>query len=61
MLLFTRQWELFDWFGWGDWLYVLASVISVAQCFALFIAMDDDTYAVVYIFGKSLLLIILCC
>lgn len=54
MLLFTLDSELFDWFGWGDWLYVFASLLSFVQSFFIFLPIDDDTNFGFNLLGKKL-------
>lgn len=53
MLLFTLDGELFDWFGWGDWLYVFASLLSFVQSFFIFLPIDDDTNFGFNLLGKK--------
>lgn len=53
MLLFTINAELFDWFGWGDWLYVFASLLSFVQSFFIFLPIDEDTNFAFNFFGMS--------
>lgn len=52
MLLFTPKAELFDWFGWGDWLYVLASLLSFVQSFFVFTSIGDDANCAFNVIGK---------
>lgn len=53
MLLFTCDTELFDWFGWGDWLYVFASLLSFVQAFFIFFPLNDDVNFGFNLLGKN--------
>jgi hypothetical protein len=47
--LFTWNFRELDWFGWGDILYVGASVMSLVQAFFVFGNVDDDAGAGYYL------------
>jgi hypothetical protein len=44
MTLLPYSWESFDWFGWGDILYVATSVIQSAQSFFMFFPTVTDDF-----------------
>jgi hypothetical protein len=53
LFFFTTDWNRFDWFGWGDWLYLLTAVVACIQSFFMFDAsITDDATAGYYLFGR---------
>jgi hypothetical protein len=51
--LFTTEWKRFDWFGWGDWLYLITSVLAWAQTFFMFnSSITDDDGDAYYLVGE---------
>jgi hypothetical protein len=52
LYLFTTEWKRFDWFGWGDWLYLITSVLAWAQTFFMFnSSITDDDGDAYYLVG----------
>ena len=53
--LFTTDLKQFDWFGWGDLIYVLAAVSGLAQSFFIYNDnITDDDNNVFYLYGKAI-------
>jgi hypothetical protein len=44
LTLLPYTWDGFDWFGWGDILYVGTSLMQFVQSFFMFSAITDDFY-----------------
>lgn len=45
LTLLPYSWDSFDWFGWGDILYIFTSVLQLVQSFFMFsAAINDDFY-----------------
>ena len=50
---FTWDYRELDWFGWGDWLYLLTCVAAFAQTFFMFNPnISDDDSSAYYLFCK---------
>ncbi len=47
---FSTEFNMIDWFGWGDVLYLLTSLIALLQCFLFsFVDASDDLIAPIYL------------
>lgn len=33
-----------DWFGWGDWLYLITSLVAISQTFLESFVIDEDDF-----------------
>lgn len=55
MTLLPISWESFDWFGWGDILYVVTSMVSLAQAFFLFSSVITDDFYNAYYLNTNIL------
>jgi hypothetical protein len=54
--LFSMNFNDFDWFGWGDIIYVFVSISALAQTFFMFNEnITDDDSSVYYLYGKIIL------
>ncbi len=51
--MFTTEWKRFDWFGWGDWLYLITSILAWGQTFFMFNeSITDDDGSAFYLVGR---------
>lgn len=54
--LFSFDMHVIDWFGWGDWLYLIISVVALLQCYLYsYVVYTDDFIAPYYLTSKFVL------
>jgi hypothetical protein len=46
--LFTTNIDELDWFGWGDWLYFLTSIVSILEPLVEYFLIDTTMFAGAY-------------
>ncbi len=58
--LFTLDSERIDWFGWGDWMYLAASLLGFIECLdeSMWSSEDDDTPNAIYLTSKYIFMYI---